>query len=147
MLIIISVSVTSVESPKHQPVNQSLYSQLSQQEMVAVDILKVPPSLTGNQYILVVQDYFSRWPFAFAMRDQKAARIVQLLKDHVFALVGPPSKLHSDQGRNFESCILRDLCSAFGVKTSHTTPYHSMGDGLVERMNRSLLSLLFTQSL
>ena len=74
-------------------------------EMVAVDILKVPPSLTGNQYILVAQDYFSKWPFAFAMPDQKATRIVQLLKDHVFALVGPPSKLHSDQG-NFESHIL-----------------------------------------
>ena len=39
-------------------------------EMVAVDILKVPPSLTGNQNILVAQDYFSKWPFAFAMPDQ-----------------------------------------------------------------------------
>ena len=70
----------------------------------------------------------------------KADRIVQLLKDNVFALVGPPTKLHSDQGRNFESRILSDLCTAFGVKKSHTTPY--MGDGLVERMNRSLLNLL-----
>ena len=111
-------------------------------EMVAVDILKVPPSGTGKQYILVVQDYFSKWPFAFAMTDQKADRIVQLLKDNVFAPVGPPTKLHSDQGRNFESRILSDLCAAFGAKKSHTTPYHPMGDGLVERMNRSLLNLL-----
>ena len=57
----------------------------------------------------MAQHYFSKWPFAFAMPDQKAARIVQFLKDHVFHLVGPPSKLHSDQGRNFESCILSDL--------------------------------------
>ena len=113
-------------------------------EMVAVDILKVPPSGAGKQYILVVQDYFSKWPFAFAMTDQKADRIVQLLKDNVFALVGPPTKLHSDQGRNFERCILSDLCAAFGVTKSCTTPYHPMGDGLVERMNRSLLNLLRT---
>ena len=65
-------------------------------EMVAVDILKVPPSATGKQYILVAQDYFSKWPFAYAMPDQKADRIVQLLKDNVFALMGPPSKLHSE---------------------------------------------------
>ena len=42
-------------------------------QMVAVDILKVPASRTGKQYNLVVQDYFSKWPFAFAMADQKAS--------------------------------------------------------------------------
>lgn len=111
-------------------------------EMVAVDILKVPMSSRGNQYILVAQDYFSKWPFARAIQDQKADTIVQILKDDIFSLVGPPKKLHSDQGRNFESRILSDLCKAFGVKKSRTTPYHPMGDGLVERMNRSLLTLL-----
>ena len=113
-------------------------------EMVAVDVLKVPMSTKGNQYLLVAQDYFSKWPFAKPMPDQKAERIVQILKDEVFTVVGPPQKLHSDQGRNFESRLLGDLCKAFGVSKSHTTPYHPMGDGLVERMNRSLLSLLRT---
>ena len=110
--------------------------------MVAVDILKVPMSSRGNQYLLVIQDYFSKWPFAIPLPDQKAERIVQALKDQVFTLVGPPHRLHSDQGRNFESYILLELCKAFGVTKSQTTPYHPMGDGLVERMNCSLLNLL-----
>ena len=84
-------------------------------EMVAVDILKVPMSSRGNQYLLVIQDYFSKWPFAIPLPDQKAERIVQALKDQVFTLVGPPRRLHSDQGRNFESYILLELCKAFGV--------------------------------
>ena len=65
----------------------------------------------------------------------------------VFTLVGPPQQLHFDQGQNFESHILSELCKAFQVTKSHTIPYHPMGDGLVERMNRSLLNLLrtFTQ--
>ena len=113
-------------------------------EMVAVDVLKVPVSTNGNRYLLVAQDYVSKWPFAMAMRDQTAEMIVQILRDEVFTLVGPPQKLHSDRGRNFESRILADLCKAFGVKKSHTTPYHPMGDGLVERMNRSLLTLIRT---
>ena len=50
----------------------------------------------GSQYILVVQDYFSKWPFAVPMLDQKADTIVQILKDHVFTLVGPPQRLHSE---------------------------------------------------
>ena len=89
-----------------------------------MDILKVPMSVRGNQYLLVVQDHFSKWPFAKAIPDQKAERIVQILKDDVFTLVGPPQRLSSDQGWNFESRILGDLCKAFGVTKSHTTPYH-----------------------
>ena len=79
--------------------------------MVTVDVLKVPVSANGNQYLLVVQDYFLKWPFAKAMPDKKAERIVQILRDEVFTVVAPPQKLHSDQGRNFESRILADLCS------------------------------------
>ena len=109
-------------------------------ELVAVDILKVPQSAQGNQYILVAQDYFSKWPFAQPMPDQKAERIVKILRDQVFTVVGPPQQLHSDQGQNFESHILAELCKAFQVSKFHTTPYHPMGDGLVERMNRSLLT-------
>ena len=89
-------------------------------EMVAVDILKVPISNRGNQYLLVIQDYFSKWPFAIPLPDQKAETIVRVLKDQVFTLVGPPHKLHSDQGRNFESYILSQLCKAFGcAQVSH----------------------------
>ena len=109
-----------------------------------MDILKVPRSAKGNQYLLVVQDYFSKWPFARALPDQTAERIFQVSRDDVFTLVGLLLRIHSDQGQNFESRILGDMCKAFGIKKSHTTPYHPMRDGLVERMNRSLLALLRT---
>ena len=59
-------------------------------------------------------------------------------------MMGPPWRLHSDQGRNFENHILSELCKVFGVEKSHTTPYHLMGDGLVKQINHSLLSLLRT---
>ena len=55
--------------------------------MVAVDMLKVPVSTNGNQYLLVAQDYYSKWPFAKAMPGQKAERIVQILRDEMFTLV------------------------------------------------------------
>jgi len=134
----------TTKAPPHAPVPLQPVIASRPWELVAVDILKVPLSQHGNQYILVAQDYFSKWPFAMPMPDQKADRIVRILKDQIFSLVGPPAKLHSDQGRNFESHILSELCKAFKVSKSRTTPYHPMGDGLVERMNRTLLSLLRT---
>ena len=43
-----------------------------------------------------------------AMPNQTAERIVRSLRNEVLTLVGPPEKLHSDQGHNFESIILAD---------------------------------------
>ena len=79
------------------------------------------------------------WPFEIPLPDQRAETIVHALKDQVFTLVGPPHKLHSDQGRNFESYILSQLCKAFGVYKCHTTPYLPMGDGLVEISMRIII--------
>ena len=40
------------------------------------------------------------------MRDQKTERTLHILKDQIFTVMGPPEKLHSDQGRYFENHIL-----------------------------------------
>ena len=110
-------------------------------QMVAVDILEVPLSFNRNRYLLVIQDYFSKWADAILLPNQTADRITKELVK-VFSTYGMPDILHSDQGRNFESCILRQTLEAFGVLKSHTTAYHPQGDGMVERFNRSLLQML-----
>ncbi|KAL5477980.1 hypothetical protein EMCRGX_G024851 [Ephydatia muelleri] len=49
-----------------------------------------------------------------------------------------------DQGRNFESTLLRSTLKAFGVEKTRMTAYHPQGDGMVERANRSILQMLRT---
>ena len=110
-------------------------------EMVAVDILKVPVLYCNNRYLLVIQDYFTKWAKAVPIPNQTAARITKELVK-VFMTLGVANIPHSDQGRNFESAILRQTLDAFGVMKSRTTAYHSQGDGMVERFNRSLLQML-----
>ena len=110
-------------------------------QMIAVDVLKVPPSTRNNKYLLVIQDYFSKWADAIPMPDQTASRIVRELTK-VFSVMGLPQVLHSDQGDNFESAILKQTLQAYGITKSRTTAYHPQGDGMVERFNRSLLQLL-----
>ena len=75
------------------------------------------------------------------MPNQTAATIkAELVK--VFSMFGLPDILHSDQGCNFESALLRETLDSFGVKKSRTTAYHPQGDGMIERFNRSLLQML-----
>lgn len=88
-------------------------------EFVAVDILKVPPSFQGNTYLLVLQDYFTKWLEAVLLADQKAETIVKDLVK-IFSVFGMPKYLHSDQGTNFESTILQKTSEAFGIIKTHT---------------------------
>ena len=99
--------------------------------MIAVDILEVPRSLKNNRYLLVVQDYFTKWVEAIPLPDQTANPITRELTK-LFSTYGQPEILHSDQGRNFESAILSLTLQAFGVQKSRTTAYHPQGDGMVE---------------
>ena len=86
-------------------------------QMIAVDILQVPLSSQNNHYLLVIQDYFTKWVEAIPLPDQIAKRITgQLVKVHAFAKYGLPTTLHSDHGRNFESSILQQTLEAFGIK-------------------------------
>ena len=83
-------------------------------EMLAVDVLEVPLSMNGNRYLLVVQDYFTKWAEAFPMPDQTARRITDILIKFC-ARMGLPRIIHSDQGRNSESTILHQTLQAFGI--------------------------------
>ena len=116
-------------------------------QIIAVDILgPLPKSAVGNSYILVVGDYFTRWMEAYDIKNQEAATVAQKLVDEIFCRFSTPEQLHSDQGSQFESQLISEICKIMNINKSHTTPYHPQGDGLVERFNRTLLDMLATTS-
>ena len=51
-------------------------------------------------------------------------------------------RLHTDQGRNVESEIFKEMVTILGIKMTRTTPYHPQSDVMVERMNRTLKDIL-----
>ena len=114
-------------------------------QIVAVDILgPLPKGPTGNSYILVAMDYFTKWAEVYAVPNQEAATIVAKLTDEMFLRFSPPEQLHSDQGRQFESKLMADVCSLLRIRKSRITPYHPQSDGLVKRYNRTMLNMLAT---
>jgi transposase InsO family protein len=102
----------------------------------------LPETSHGNKHILVVVDHFTKWCEAFATPDQKASTVAPLLISRIFSRFGPPAVLHSDQGRNFESILMHEICDAMGITKTRATAYHPQCDGKTERQNRTLQSML-----
>ena len=101
---------------------------------IAADILgPFPTTRTGNKYILVVSNYFTRWTETYG---------VNTLVDEWICRFGAPEAIHTDQGRNFEAVLFSEMCQLLGINKTRTTPYHPQSDGLVERLNHTLLTML-----
>uniref|UniRef100_A0A146QJK2 Pol polyprotein n=1 Tax=Fundulus heteroclitus TaxID=8078 RepID=A0A146QJK2_FUNHE len=108
-----------------------------------LDILgPFPVSSSGNKYILVIIDQFTRWVEAFPIPDQGAETTAKKLVYDFIARFGAPLELHTDQGRNFESSLFRNVCRLLQITKTRTTPYHPSSNGQVERFNRTLLQML-----
>lgn len=87
-----------------------IYNVDSPFERIQVNILG--PLLTthsGNRYLLVVIDCFTKWPEAIPLKNKRASTIGKALVDQVFSRHGIPLEVHTDQGRNFESRLFKEL--------------------------------------
>ena len=110
---------------------------------VEMDILgPLPRSNSGNKYILVICDWFTKWTEAYAMPNQEAETCAKILVNQFICKMGIPHNLQTDQGRQFESRLFQEVCRLLDVKKIRSSPLHPITQGLVERYNRTLESML-----
>ncbi|CAJ0960675.1 unnamed protein product [Ranitomeya imitator] len=111
-------------------------------ERIAMDLVgPLVKSARGHQYILVILDYATRYPEAIPLRNSSSKSIARELV-HVFSRTGLPKEILTDQGTPFMSKVMRELCKALKISQLRTSVYHPQSDGLVERFNKTLMSML-----
>jgi hypothetical protein len=97
----------------------------------------LPKTARGNQYIFSLTDPVSKWVEAFAVADQSAKTTAEVIYNEIVCRYGVPDGLHSDQGRNFEANLMKELCHRLGIRRTRSSPYNPRCNGQVERMNRT----------
>ena len=99
-------------------------------------------SQSGNMYLLVVTDYLTRYAEVFAIPDQESTKIATILVDKVIFKYGIMNSLLSDRGQNFLSKVVRGTCKYLSIKKLNTTSFHPQTNGLVDRLNKTLVEML-----
>ena len=110
---------------------------------VAVDIVGpiAPPSEAGHRYILTLVDYATRYPEAVPLKKITTEAVAEALLD-IYSRVGIPEEVLTDQGTQFMSECMQEVSRLLGIKGLTSTPYHPICNGLVERWNGTLKSMI-----
>ena len=105
--------------------------------------MELPKTSRGNNYVVVFQDFLSKFPLVFPVPDQKTERLARLLVEQVVSLFCVPEALLSDRGANLLSHLMTSVCQLLGVKKLNTTSSRPQCDWLVDRFNHTLKTMLW----
>jgi len=103
-------------------------------QCLGMDFKEMDVSGDGNRYALVFQDYLTKWPEVFAVKDRTATTVAKCLAEIVWRH-GVPAKIIHDRAAEFLSDVLQDTVAILGLQQLPISGGHPQTDGLVERFN------------
>ncbi|KAL0241825.1 hypothetical protein GEMRC1_007060 [Eukaryota sp. GEM-RC1] len=102
----------------------------------------LPTDTSGNIYLLVFIDSFTRFTILCPLKKLNDHETAYSLVCNVCAIFGIPDIIHSDNGKEFANHVLTDVCNQFDITTNKSIPSYSPSNGLVERRHRDILQAL-----
>ena len=107
-------------------------------DWVVCDLLMLPNASAGYRYVLVFIDVFSGFVKLYKLKTKDTIGVCKAFENLV-CLIGPPRLLSSDNGKEFTSELLTNMCKVVGAQKRTSVPYRPQSQGTVERFNRTLI--------
>ena len=112
-------------------------------DKIQIDIVgPLPTTEQGNRYILTVQDCLTKYSDAIPLKTIDSVSIACALAEHVICRFGCPRIIHTDQGSNFLSQIMRTFCQIFKIQQIKSTAFHPQSLGALERSHHVFVEYL-----
>ena len=109
---------------------------------MAADIMgPKPPSKSGNMYVIVFEDLFSRYVELKPLRKADAKSVLKAFDELIINRWGCPRVLLIDNGTEFANKMVTDRLTEYGIVQSTIPPYHAQANP-VERVNRNLRAMI-----
>ena len=110
-----------------------------------IDLSGSLPNNNSCRYLFTCTDCYTRWMEAVGVPDATAATCARALMPNIIARLGVPSQIVCDNGQAFTAQLFQEFCSNFGIKVTHSTPYHSFCNSMLEGCFRTLKAALRAQ--
>ena len=112
-------------------------------ELVAVDLVALPPSSGRYNCCLVAVDHNSKWLSVVPLMNKRADTVTAAMYEVVLpGLPRVPQRILSDNGPEFRSQLFNAWLEEVGIEHVSTTPLSPSSNGAVERCNRTLIESL-----
>ncbi|MEO0435035.1 MAG: DDE-type integrase/transposase/recombinase, partial [Cyanobacteria bacterium J06656_5] len=129
--------ICSSSKPHFLPASNERLLTKAPMEIVALDYIGPLPNCNGYRYILTAIDLFSRYAFAYPVRDLSADTLILTCKE-IFSIAGFPDSILSDRGTQFVSQAFLDFLKKFNINKISTNAYSPQSNGCSERFNGTL---------
>ena len=112
-------------------------------ECVCLDLLgPFPKSRSRNKYVLSIVDQFTRWVELFPINNMEAITIAKMFVNEFVSRYGLSRQILTDQGRQFESVLFKEICALMDIDKKRNTSSHPQTNGIQERFNRTIEDML-----
>eukprot|EP00253_Pinus_taeda_P023544 PITA_23544 len=107
------------------------------------DKCEINPHSSGQQkWILVANDYFTKWTEAIPTKNANHQVVIKFLNENIFTIFGCPTKLVTNNAAAFKEKELVDMNESMGIQLVHSTSYYPQGNGLEESSNKRLVRII-----
>ncbi len=112
-------------------------------EKWGIDLMgPLPMTRRKHRFIVVATNYFTKFAEVRALKSSVKQEVARFFYEQIFTRFGTPFEIVYDNGPQFLSEVVENLLARLTIKHRFTIIYKPSTNGLVERTNMTLCSMM-----